>query len=394
MERAFRADFSTVRIREGTPARAAGVRAYTRGEDVHVSPGALRTETEGGRELLGHELAHVLQQRDGLVGTGTAGALEGAAERAGARAARGLPVSSIDRGAAPPSPASPGPQVLVQAGGPAQAGRYPIGKPPGDGETDSRKHVEVSDQGGGVYVDANAKRYELVNTTAGDYLQRVSSKKADASLKQPGDKPLEKILGGGRSKKVKKSLGSISGKVIERPIYSKAMSLADKARGGDLQARRDVENLGRINDPRHPDHKKGKKKQDSLIRDKAKKRTKKEKRGTGNDEGQQTFLFQTALTRDSGLSKDPGIRTEDTGKSGQKVTRLQFHQFNRTPTRSIPLRGGPGHNHPGVATSTPGGQDHLNLGNSELDSARAQATLSLTDPRPSSERLWWSRSSR
>jgi hypothetical protein len=380
MERAFRADFSTVRIREGSPARLAGVRAYTRGEDVHVSPGALRTETEGGRELLGHELAHVLQQRDGLVGPGMAGALEGAAERAGARAARGLPVSSIDRDAAPPSPSSPGPRALVQAGGPAQAGRYPIGPPPGDGETDNRKYIEANHQGGDVYVVNDSNRYQLVKNDAGDYLERVSSKETDDSLKLSGDDSLEDLLGGGRSKKVSKTLGKDSGKVLERSIYSKAMALAQKAREGDLQAQKKIETLGRINDPRHPDHKKSKLKQDSMIRDKAKKRGKKDQRGTGNDEGQQTFLFLTALTRDSGLSKDPGIRTVDTGKGGQTVTRMDFHQYNRTPTRSIPLIGGADHYHPGVATSTPGDQDHLSKGNHELDSARAQAILGHHGP--------------
>lgn len=381
METAFQEDFSTVRLHEGPAARSAGVRAYASGEDIHTSPGALRLDTPGGRELLGHELAHVLQQRAGMAGRGTEGTLERAAERAGSAAAEGRRVSSVGSAAAgSPGPAAvSGPALsgLSAPSGPAQAGRYKVGPPPATGKTDSRKEVEAFHQGGDVYVDAGANRYQLVTTTAGDYLSPVSAQSTDASL--AGGSSMKSLLGGGRAKKLDLDLSGTKGKVLQRPIYTKAEELAEKARKGDAAAKQSILEIGKLNDPRHPDHKKSKEEQDRWIRDKAVKR-KGENRGTGNDEGQETFLFTTALTRDSGLSKDPGIRPVDKGSHGQEITRMMIHQSNRTPTSAVPLIGGPGHNHPGVATSSSGGQDHLNKGNAELDQVRAEAILSHHGP--------------
>lgn len=65
MERAFGADFSGVRAHEGGQAAAIGAEAFARGEDVHFGAGAYGA-AGGGQELLGHELAHVVQQRAGL----------------------------------------------------------------------------------------------------------------------------------------------------------------------------------------------------------------------------------------------------------------------------------------------------------------------------------------
>jgi len=67
MERAFGADFSDVRVHEGGDAAALGALAYTRGSDVHFRPGESDPGARGGQELLGHELAHVVQQRQGAV---------------------------------------------------------------------------------------------------------------------------------------------------------------------------------------------------------------------------------------------------------------------------------------------------------------------------------------
>lgn len=378
MERVFQADFSTVRLHEGAEAGAAGVRALARGEDVHVAPGALRPETEGGRELLGHELAHVLQQRAGLVGPGTAGALEAAAGQAGVKAARGIPVRSVGRDAAGPAPLSFSSPVLRP--GPAQADPFKVGSPPPKGKKDNRSEVDAFHQGGDVYIDANANRYTLVRSNAGDYLQSISSQDTDPGLKSKKDLSMTSLLGGGRSKKVDRTLGKDKKKVLQRPLYSKAEDLTSGALQKDATSVKKIENILKLNDPRHPDFKKSKETQDRKIRDTAKKRDRKDKRGTGNDEGQQTFLFPTALNRDSGLSKDSNIRTRDTGAHGQKISRLQIHQYNRTPTRAIPLMGGPGHNHPGVATSTPGGKDHLSKGNADLDKARATAILTHHGP--------------
>jgi hypothetical protein len=63
MERAFDADFSNVRLFESTLALRLGALAYAAGEHIVFAPGAYRPDDSRGRELLGHELAHIIQQR-------------------------------------------------------------------------------------------------------------------------------------------------------------------------------------------------------------------------------------------------------------------------------------------------------------------------------------------
>jgi len=60
-------DFSSVRVHQGTQAEAMGAIAYTQGQDVHFAPGHYRPHSLSGQELLGHELAHVVQQAQGRV---------------------------------------------------------------------------------------------------------------------------------------------------------------------------------------------------------------------------------------------------------------------------------------------------------------------------------------
>jgi hypothetical protein len=61
MEAAFGADFSGVRVHQGsTRAAALGAVAYTQGSEIHVAPGRWAPETRAGQALLGHELAHVM----------------------------------------------------------------------------------------------------------------------------------------------------------------------------------------------------------------------------------------------------------------------------------------------------------------------------------------------
>lgn len=63
----FGTDFEQVRIHTGEPAAAAAssinALAYTKGNDVVFGDGQYRPGTHSGRTLLGHELAHVVQQR-------------------------------------------------------------------------------------------------------------------------------------------------------------------------------------------------------------------------------------------------------------------------------------------------------------------------------------------
>lgn len=96
VERSFGCDFSAVRVHEGPQAAAVGALAYTQGEDIHFAPGAYRPDSTAGREVLAHELTHVVQQRAGeravqAIGAAVNGdtSLEAEADRLAARAAAG-----------------------------------------------------------------------------------------------------------------------------------------------------------------------------------------------------------------------------------------------------------------------------------------------------------------
>lgn len=61
-------DFSNVNIHaNSSKASDAGALAYAQGNDVHFAPGQFKPDTQSGQELIGHELAHVAQQREGRV---------------------------------------------------------------------------------------------------------------------------------------------------------------------------------------------------------------------------------------------------------------------------------------------------------------------------------------
>ena len=95
MEAALGADFSNVRVHVGAQAERIGAIAFTVGSDIYFAPGRFQPDTVHGQQLLGHELAHVVQQRAGRVrnplGSGLAvvqdHALEAEADRLGHRAA-------------------------------------------------------------------------------------------------------------------------------------------------------------------------------------------------------------------------------------------------------------------------------------------------------------------
>jgi hypothetical protein len=95
MEAALGADFSAVRVHVGPQAERIGAIAFTLGSDIYFAPGRYQPDTVPGQQLLGHELAHVVQQRAGRVrnplGSGLAivqdHALEAEADRLGQRAA-------------------------------------------------------------------------------------------------------------------------------------------------------------------------------------------------------------------------------------------------------------------------------------------------------------------
>lgn len=68
MENSLGSDFSSVRVHpESAKAPEVGALAYTQGTDIHFAPGQFKPDTSTGQQLLGHELAHVVQQQKGLV---------------------------------------------------------------------------------------------------------------------------------------------------------------------------------------------------------------------------------------------------------------------------------------------------------------------------------------
>jgi outer membrane protein OmpA-like peptidoglycan-associated protein len=68
MEHSFGTDFSTVNVhKDSASATELGALAYTQGEDIHFAPGQFNPDSPKGQSLIGHELAHVVQQRQGRV---------------------------------------------------------------------------------------------------------------------------------------------------------------------------------------------------------------------------------------------------------------------------------------------------------------------------------------
>jgi len=68
MESSFGTDFSGVNIHANSgQATNIGALAYTQGNDVHFAPGQFNPDSQKGQELIGHELTHVVQQRQGRV---------------------------------------------------------------------------------------------------------------------------------------------------------------------------------------------------------------------------------------------------------------------------------------------------------------------------------------
>jgi hypothetical protein len=138
MEKSFGADFGDVRVHQGNQAKAVGAKAYTQGSDLHFAPGQYDPKSASGKELIGHELTHVVQQRARRVVTPqtkrggqpaaapiqTDAGLEREADVAGAKAARGE-AAGIGGGSASASATSNAPiQRKTDEQTTAKAGTY------------------------------------------------------------------------------------------------------------------------------------------------------------------------------------------------------------------------------------------------------------------------------
>jgi hypothetical protein len=67
MEAVFRTSFGDVRVHVGPEASSIGAVAFTQGCNIHFAPGQYNPSTPHGEQVLGRELAHVVQQRSGRV---------------------------------------------------------------------------------------------------------------------------------------------------------------------------------------------------------------------------------------------------------------------------------------------------------------------------------------
>jgi hypothetical protein len=115
MGRRFAYDFSNVRLhthaRAEESAAVVGARAYTVGKDVVFAAGEYAPHTDAGRQLIAHELAHVVQQHEAHASDARAGITigasndplereaEAAAQRANTDAVPGIARTSLSAGA-------------------------------------------------------------------------------------------------------------------------------------------------------------------------------------------------------------------------------------------------------------------------------------------------------
>ncbi len=64
MENAFQEDFSDVEVtKDSSESTQMGAQAFAQGKKIHFAPGNYKPHTTEGQELIGHELAHVVQQK-------------------------------------------------------------------------------------------------------------------------------------------------------------------------------------------------------------------------------------------------------------------------------------------------------------------------------------------
>lgn len=126
IERRFGVDLSDVRVLVDERPAQVGALAFAQGREIHVSPQAWDPDSRAGRELLGHELTHIVQQQTGRVAAGPGGinddpALEAEADHVGGAEVEGGAEAPArepapDAPAAGPAPASPDATLAPVAG--------------------------------------------------------------------------------------------------------------------------------------------------------------------------------------------------------------------------------------------------------------------------------------
>lgn len=131
MESSFGEDFSDVNIHaNSSQSKDLNAHAFAKGNDIHFATGMYNPESQKGQELLGHELTHVVQQRQGRVqptaqkkgvGINDDAGLEKEADEMGEKAAKGE-TTSVQNGAPFSIQKSDADKVEIQAGSIALAG--------------------------------------------------------------------------------------------------------------------------------------------------------------------------------------------------------------------------------------------------------------------------------
>jgi hypothetical protein len=171
MESAFRADFSRVRVHVGPQAPRIGATAFTLGDDLYFAPGQFQPDTLQGQRLIGHELAHVIQQRQGRVRAPGPGVtvvqdtrLEAEADRLGMLAAGHRPVVAQSKRVDRPVPGGRVVQRNVQ--GSVAAGFHRHGRVAGHDSAANRHALSEKIIVRGIAGGGGNNRYEteLYNT--------------------------------------------------------------------------------------------------------------------------------------------------------------------------------------------------------------------------------------
>jgi hypothetical protein len=184
MENTFGRSFGDVRIHQDGLAERRGATAVTTGSDVHLASGRFDPGSTGGRFLLAHELAHVVQQ-SGVPSAGAAAAsaptladreLEGEADRAGVAAASGR---RADVGARVHPRGAPVAQHFEE-GEHKRIGELATGGPHGETKT-----VELAP---GYYVP-----YGEMVAMAGDWFESIDQMRSFAAKPGPGEGTREEI---------------------------------------------------------------------------------------------------------------------------------------------------------------------------------------------------------
>ena len=139
LEATFGQDFSEIKVHANSAqASKAGALAFARGKEVHFAPGQFQPDTPQGRQLIGHEFAHLVQQSQLQVKANTAvghlpvnddPALEAAADAMGARFAKMQPAQE-GSGALSPLAAEAGVVQLKAESAPAKAPESPVEEAP------------------------------------------------------------------------------------------------------------------------------------------------------------------------------------------------------------------------------------------------------------------------